>query len=273
MACAVLGDSDPKIMGRKKMIRKVCSRSLNHLSLALIILGGLGLQGCLATRDWVSEQMTPLGQRVADNENRIGQTDGKLSKAEGRISAAEGKLSEVDGRLGQFDSRLGQVDAKAEKALSSLGNLRLHRKVVLTLKEGANFALNSASVTEQTRKEIDGFLSDLKGDLKETDSAVFLVAGHTDSAGSDDYNYELGTKRASTVARYLITKKGIDPTRVVTVSYGEANPLEDNKTRQGRQKNRRVEILVYKEDITTASNAGGEQTASASPAGSAKQGQ
>jgi outer membrane protein OmpA-like peptidoglycan-associated protein len=217
--------------------------------------------------------MTPLGQRVGDTENRIGQTDGKISKAEGRISAAEGKLAEVDGRLGQFDSRLGQVDAKAEKALSNLANLRLHRKVVLTLKEGANFSLNSASVTEQTRKEIDGFLSDLKGDLKETDSAVFLVAGHTDSSGSDDYNYELGAKRASTVARYLITKKGIDPTRVVTVSYGEVNPLEENKTRQGRQKNRRVEILVYKEDITTASNTGGEQTASAGPAEAAKQGQ
>lgn len=252
------------------MFPNLFSRSLSKVTLAIVI-GAFGLQGCLATRDWVNQQMSPMGQRVADAENRIGQTDAKVSKAEGRISSAEGKLSEVDGRLGQVDSRLGQVDAKAEKALSSLANLRLHRKVVLTLKEGANFAVNSATVSDQTKKEIDGFLSDLKGDLKETDSAVFLVAGHTDSSGPEDFNYDLGSKRASGVARYLITRKGVDPTRVITVSYGETTPIEDNKTRQGRQKNRRVEILVYKEDITA--NGGGQQTANAGPTASSPQGQ
>jgi outer membrane protein OmpA-like peptidoglycan-associated protein len=161
-----------------------------------------------------------------------------------------------------MDGRIAQVDAKAEKALSTFGNLRLQRKLVLTLKEGANFTLNSSSLTEETKREIDGFLSDLKSDLKESDSAVYLIAGHTDSTGTDEYNYDLGTKRASTVARYLISRKSMDPTRVVTVSYGETNPLEDNKTRDGRQKNRRVEILVYSESISTAAQGSGEQSAS-----------
>ncbi|HWP57254.1 MAG TPA: OmpA family protein [Candidatus Acidoferrales bacterium] len=212
------------------------------------------LQGCLATRNWVNEQLTPLGQRVSDSEARLGQTGGRLEKVEGRLSSVEGKVTDVDGRL-------GQVDAKAEKALNTFANLRLQRKLVLTMKEGANFATNSASFSEQTKREIDGFLSDLKNDLKETDSPVFLIAGHTDNTGPDDYNYELGAKRAASVARYLITQKGIDPTRVVTVSYGETAPLDDNKTRQGRAKNRRVEILVYKEAIATGAEGGAEQTA------------
>ena len=214
---------------------------------ASLFLLGFVLPGCLATRDWVNEQLNPLGQRVSE-------TGGRVDKLEGQVSTVESKISELDGRV-------GQADAKAERALNTFGNLRLQRKVVLSMKEGAQFGFNSAKFTEQTKREIDGFLSDLKSDLKETDSAVFLVAGHTDNTGPADYNYDLGAKRASNVARYLITQKGVDPTRVVSVSYGETAPVDDNHTRQGREKNRRVEILVYKETIASAPESPGEQTA------------
>lgn len=230
-------------------------KSTTFGALALSAATALLLQGCLATRNWVAEQLTPLGQRVSDTEARLSKTDGRVDKVEGRLSGVEGQVATLDGKI-------GQVDTKAEKALAGLANLRLDRKLVLSMKEGAQFPLNSAAFNEQTKREIDGFLSDLKNDLKEGDSVVFLIAGHTDSTGSEDYNYELGTKRAQSVARYLITKKGIDPTRVITVSYGESNPVEDNKTRQGRAKNRRVEILVYREGITTEA-AAPQQTASA----------
>jgi outer membrane protein OmpA-like peptidoglycan-associated protein len=103
----------------------------------------------------------------------------------------------------------------------------------------------------QAREEIDGFLSDLKGDLAGGENAVFLVTGHTDNAGSEDYNYELGRRRADTVSRYLVTQKKMDPLRVVTVSYGENAPVAENNTRDGRAKNRRVEILVYREAINS----------------------
>jgi outer membrane protein OmpA-like peptidoglycan-associated protein len=147
---------------------------------------------------------------------------------------------------------LGEVDAKTEKALNNLANLRLERKAVIDMKEGANFGFNSASLPSQARKEIDGFLSDLKGDAASMDNTVLVVAGHTDSAGSDEYNYELGRRRADAVSRYLITQKKMDPLRVVTVSYGKTAPAAENNTAQGRAKNRRVEILVYREAITSA---------------------
>jgi len=173
----------------------------------------LGLQGCLATRGWVTEQMIPLSDRV---------------------SAVE--------------TRLGQTETKADEALARLDNLRLEKRFVLDLKEGANFSPNSGALTSDARSQIDGFLSD----LKDPDDAIFLVAGHTDSTGSEGYNYELGQKRAASVARYLMSHKGIDPLRVTTVSYGEDSPLADNTSTAGRRKNRRVEILVYKEAITSA---------------------
>jgi outer membrane protein OmpA-like peptidoglycan-associated protein len=190
----------------------------------------------VAPRDGVNEQISPLAGRVSNTEGQLDQVGNRLSGAEGRI---------------------GQIDAKAEKALSSLGNLRLERRFVLDLREGANFAFNSASLTDRAKKEIDAFFSDLKGDVEEMHSAVFLVAGHTDSVGSEDYNYELGKKRAESVARYLIAQKKTDPIRVFAVSYGKSAPLADNASREGRSKNRRVEILVYREGISSASASAG----------------
>ena len=216
-------------------------------------LGSLMLtQGCIATRDWVKEQMDPLSTRVSKDEERLTQSENQIGTLTGRVSGVEGKLGQYEGRLGQYEGRLGQLDAKTDKALNALSNLRLERRFVIDMKEGANFAFNSANLPAQAQKEIDGFLSDLKGDAAASDSTVFLVAGHTDNVGSEEFNYELGKKRAEAVSRYLITQKKMDPLKVVAVSYGESAPLQDNSSSQGRAKNRRVEILVYRDAITSA---------------------
>ena len=86
-----------------------------------------------------------------------------------------------------------------------------------------------------------------------------LGSGHTDNAGSEDYNYELGRRRADTVGRYLVTQKKMDPLRVMTVSYGENSPVAENNSRDGRAKNRRVEILVYREAINSNTAASTQQ--------------
>ncbi|HVO95681.1 MAG TPA: OmpA family protein [Terriglobales bacterium] len=208
-----------------------------------VVSSMLFAQGCLATRDWVKEQMDPLAGRVSETESRLGKTESDIGSLGTRVSGVEGKL-------GQFEGRLGQVDAKADKALNAIANLRLERKLVIDMKEGANFGFNSANLPAQAQHEIDSFLSDLKSDG--TDGVVFMVAGHTDNAGPEDYNYELGKRRADAVSRYLITKKSVDPLRVVSVSYGESAPAADNSSPQGRAKNRRVEILIYRDSITSA---------------------
>ena len=218
-------------------------------------------QGCIATRDWVRENVQePLTGRISQGEGRLEKAEGQIGSLGNRMSGVEGKLGQFEGRMGQFEGRLGQVDAKADRALNAIANLRLERKLVIDMKEGANFAINSTALPAQAQREIDSFLSDLKGDA--ADGAVFMVAGHTDSTGNDEYNYELGKRRADAVSRYLITKKNLDPLRVVPVSYGESAPMEDNKTAQGRAKNRRVEILVYRDGVTsTAATPAAQPTA------------
>ena len=70
------------------------------------------------------------------------------------------------------------------------------------------------------------------------------VQGHTDSVGSDRYNMKLSRKRAYAVRRHLIEKEGIAPDRLEAQGYGERVPIADNKTPEGKEKNRRVEFII-----------------------------
>ena len=80
--------------------------------------------------------------------------------------------------------------------------------------------------------------------LKEYNQTLIEVAGHTDSVGSNEFNQRLSYNRAMTVGRYLIDVGGVDFDRVMTVGRGEERPIADNKTAQGRQLNRRVELTL-----------------------------
>jgi OOP family OmpA-OmpF porin len=86
-------------------------------------------------------------------------------------------------------------------------------------------------------------LDDLVDKLKDINLEVVIAVGHTDSIGTEAYNMKLGQRRAEAVKAYLISK-GIEKNRVYTESKGERQPVADNKTAQGRAKNRRVEIEV-----------------------------
>ena len=252
---------------------KIYSQTGTRYFVAAGALGSLLLaQGCIATRDWVKEQMDPVSTRVSQSEERLTKAENQIGSLGNRTTGVEGKLGQFEGRLGQFEGRLGQVDAKTDKALNTLANLRLERRFVIDMKEGANFAFNSTALPAQAQKEIDGFLSDLKGDAAGADT-IFLVAGHTDNVGAEDVNYELGKKRADAVSRYLITQKKMDPLKVVSVSYGESAPLQDNSTGQGRAKNRRVEILVYRDGITSTPSAAAAPSSPAEPRASQQGGE
>ena len=86
-------------------------------------------------------------------------------------------------------------------------------------------------------------LDDLVGKVKDINLEVIIAVGHTDSVGTDTYNQKLSVKRAEAVKAYLVSK-GIEKNRVYTEGKGEKQPVADNKTSEGRAKNRRVEIEV-----------------------------
>ena len=86
-------------------------------------------------------------------------------------------------------------------------------------------------------------LDDLAGKVKAINLEVVIGVGHTDAVGSDAYNQKLSVKRAEAVKAYLVSK-GIEKNRVYTEGKGEKQPVADNKTSEGRAKNRRVEVEV-----------------------------
>ena len=208
--------------------------------------------GCVATQDWVKqyvpEQLFPVNKRISDNEASITQLGGQVTQMAGQIADLQNQLS--------------QTNAKADRALESLQRLRPERKMVLNFTGGMEFATNSIQFSGQAKKEIDSFLSDVKGEAA-NGSLLFVVAGHTDNVGSESFNYGLSKRRAENVAAYLMTDQKIDPAHILTVGYGERAPVGDNKTEAGRAKNRRVEILVYRDTIAVAGATGGAGAAGA----------
>lgn len=112
------------------------------------------------------------------------------------------------------------------------------KKLVL---EGVNFDHDKATLREDAHPILDQAAEGLKewGDVK------VEVAGYTDSKGKDKYNLKLSQRRAEAVRAYLISK-GIAADRLSAKGFGETRPVADNKTAEGRFKNRRVELIEQK---------------------------
>ena len=93
------------------------------------------------------------------------------------------------------------------------------------------------------KPEAKAKLDDLVGKTQGINLEVIIAVGHTDSVGSDAYNQKLSIRRAEAIKAYLVSK-GVEKNRVYTEGKGEKQPVADNKTAEGRAKNRRTEIEV-----------------------------
>ena len=93
------------------------------------------------------------------------------------------------------------------------------------------------------KNEAKAKLDDLVAKTAGVNLEVIIAVGHTDSDGSDAYNQKLSVSRAEAVKAYLVSKN-VERNRVYTEGKGEKQPVADNKTKEGKAKNRRVEIEV-----------------------------
>lgn len=103
----------------------------------------------------------------------------------------------------------------------------------------AFFDFDKAVLKPEGRAKLDKLVADIKG----VNIEVVIAVGHTDNVGGDSYNQRLSVRRAEAVKAYLVSK-GIESNRVYTEGKGEKQPVADNKTSEGRAKNRRVEVEV-----------------------------
>jgi OOP family OmpA-OmpF porin len=110
-------------------------------------------------------------------------------------------------------------------------------KQAVVIQADALFDFDKSVLRPDGRKSIDDALAKLRG----VDVEMVIATGHTDSVGSDAYNQKLSERRAGAVKDYLVSK-GIPAAKITTIGKGESQPVATNKTAEGRQKNRRVDI-------------------------------
>lgn len=106
--------------------------------------------------------------------------------------------------------------------------------------KGVNFDTNKATLTPNAKT----LLNDVSGQLQKYPTLDVEIDGYTDSKGSAKYNQKLSERRAASVKKYLVESGGITADRMTSVGYGEANPVADNSTEDGRELNRRVELKI-----------------------------
>lgn len=116
---------------------------------------------------------------------------------------------------------------------------RTDEGIKFTLASDVLFPSNSSYLTDGAKVE----LTKLSKILKQDNSKRIRVDGHTDATGEEKYNVWLSEKRAASVKKFL-EDSGISGSRISTKGLGPSKPVADNKTADGRQKNRRVEVII-----------------------------
>ena len=136
-----------------------------------------------------------------------------------------------------------QLDRQAEELRAQLGNnigvVNTGDQLVVTMPNDILFATDSTAVSAALRSD----LSIVANSLNRYPNTTVNVVGHTDNVGAASYNYDLSTRRAQAVAQILAVN-GVSQSRLRTVGRGEDQPIATNLTAEGRQQNRRVEIII-----------------------------
>ncbi len=171
----------------------------------------------------------------------IGNNVGKGNTALGAIIGAV-----VGGAAGGYIGN--RMDKQAERIEEEIPGAEVKRvgegiNVTFTQDAGVFFDTNKSDV----KGESANTLNKLAGIFKEYPNSNILVEGHTDSAGSDEYNWTLSQQRAESVSDYLMAQ-GISANRFTTKWYGETQPKESNETAAGKAANRRVELAIIASD-------------------------
>ena len=162
-----------------------------------------------------------------------------------QVAGVDAKAQATQSQVDQQQAHLTQLDQTTQDALNratSAGKLaegKFLYSMVLS-DDSVKFGANSAKLTPEAEQRLSAFVDKLKNDNRN----VYLeIQGYTDSTGPDTVNRRLGEARTEAV-RLFMNEHGVALNRISTISYGEKNPVADNKTRAGRAQNRRVVLIV-----------------------------
>jgi len=241
-----------------------------------LALSLLGTAGC-ATKKYVAKSVAPVETHVsavetkndaknADQDKTIADQGRQVTELEGDLSRTKERLTDTDSKAtaaGTAAQQAGQAAQQANTAATGAqrtadgaktsadqanqGVTRLERtmdamnKYQMTKSTTVLFTVGSSKLTADAKKELDEFAKQADGLMR----YVIEVQGFTDKTGPATVNEALSQARAEEVSRYLANEHKIPVRSIATLGSGYALPVADDKTRDGRKMNRRVEIRLF----------------------------
>jgi len=226
-----------------------------------IMTGVLLLLGGCATKKYVAKQTDPINAKVDEVQKQAQATQKQLDNAEPKISAAAEKADSADARAGDALGRADAASKKSDQVKSDLttqfhGELNERIANLDDYKPAGDvvvlFKFNSSKLTDDAKQQLDELGSAKMGSMKRY---FVAIQGFTDKTGTPEYNLDLSRRRAEAVQNYLVAQKNVPVYRIQIVGLGKDKPLNDEKSRSDREKNRRVEVTIFSADSGPSSQA------------------
>jgi OOP family OmpA-OmpF porin len=224
------------------------------LLIGICLVFTVALFGGCATKKYVAQSIDPVNAKLNQVDQNAQNTQKQLDEAEPRISAADEKATSADARA---TDALGRADAASKKSDEVRDQLRSElssRIADLDDYKAAStgtvlFKVNSSRLSDEARQQLDQMTS---GPLSAAKRYFIAIQGFTDKSGSAEYNLELSRRRAEAVQTYLVAQHNVPVYRIQIVGLGKDKPVNDEKTREQRQQNRRVEVTLFSADAGSA---------------------
>src|SRR5215470_5092045 len=246
---------------------------MRRLSIVLVILVAASLSSaCVASRKFVRNEVSTsadtinsrLDKSIEKTNADIGEVRDGVSRVDGKVTAVDGRVTELDSKTNQrFDGVRGDIQNVNQKTAAAQSSAdKAGQNVTILDEKFQNRNLYSVANEKQILFKFDSAkldpkyqpdLEEIATTLQKTPDALVVLEGRTDGKGDNDYNVKLGERRVEAVKRYLAVDMGVPVYRMHEISFGAAKPLAENKTREGREKNRAVVLTI----LLPKSSAGG----------------
>src|SRR5438094_7681664 len=221
---------------------------MNRASLVIALAASMAATVGCASKNYVRQQTTPIINKTNELDDLTAQNSKAIKDVDARAQAGiqdvNTKAAAADQKAQAAGQQAAQAQQSADNAVhrvdsltNTVANLDNYRVVTET---SVHFGFDKDNLTKKAQEALD----QLANDVPNTKGYIITVEGGTDSVGNQEYNYGLSERRADSVIQYLASKHSIPAHKIYLVGLGKDKPVDDNKTRDGRAKNRRVDVRL-----------------------------
>jgi outer membrane protein OmpA-like peptidoglycan-associated protein len=201
----------------------------------------------------LDRQVATADEKAVEAGRKAQEAADAAAKANSAAADAAQRADSANNAAQQAQQNVTRVDAKFDNKFDNINNYKLMTT------EQVHFAVNKSTLDKDEQAKLDDAIQKL-GSMK---NYIVEVAGYADRTGDRVYNRELSRKRADAVVHYLAVEHNIPLRAIREIGAGADFPDADNKTREARKENRRVDIKVYTLDLSGQGNTAQNSPASA----------